>query len=172
MTISEKIKTINNKIEQNKSQYYLDRQTAKNSALSSGNVSKNEFLTGSEALPEKGLLVIIKRFKYSLSGKEWKAQADTAKKQCQELNKIFQFDEAINKKSTPKKYNTSNLMYNSKYSFFKYYRDSKKLFFLKSKYSFLAYAFNDLDNFNKLKSQKGKTRKKENKCVCCIFRII
>ena len=39
MTISEKIKTIN-KIEQNKAQYDLDRQTAQISALSSGNVSR------------------------------------------------------------------------------------------------------------------------------------
>ena len=39
MRISEKIKTIDNKIEQNKAQYNLDRQTAKISALSSENVS-------------------------------------------------------------------------------------------------------------------------------------
>ena len=38
MTTSEKIKTIN-KIEQNKAQCDLDRQTAQVSALSSGNVS-------------------------------------------------------------------------------------------------------------------------------------
>ena len=43
MSISEKIKTIENKIEQNKAQYNLDRQTAKVSALSPGNVSKYEF---------------------------------------------------------------------------------------------------------------------------------
>ena len=35
MSISEKIKVINNKIEQNKVQYNLDRQTATISALSS-----------------------------------------------------------------------------------------------------------------------------------------
>ena len=45
MSISEKIKTINNKIEQNKAQYDLDTQTANISALSSRNVSKYEFLT-------------------------------------------------------------------------------------------------------------------------------
>ena len=39
MSISEKIKAINNKIEQSKVQYNLDRETAKISALSSGNVS-------------------------------------------------------------------------------------------------------------------------------------
>ena len=56
MSISEKIKVIKNKIEQNKAQYILDRQTAKISALSSGNVSKYEFLTDKDVLPEKDLL--------------------------------------------------------------------------------------------------------------------
>ena len=45
MTDSEKSKTIDNKIKQNKIQYDLDRETAKISALSSGNVSKYKFLT-------------------------------------------------------------------------------------------------------------------------------
>ena len=40
MSISQKIKTIDNKIDQNKAQYNLDRQFAKISALSSENVSK------------------------------------------------------------------------------------------------------------------------------------
>ena len=53
MNNSEKIKAINNKIEQNKAQYSLDKQTAKISALSSGNVSKYEFLTDKDVSPEK-----------------------------------------------------------------------------------------------------------------------
>ena len=56
MTINEKIKTINNKVEENKAQYDLNRETAKISALSSGNVGKYEFLTGKDVLPEKELL--------------------------------------------------------------------------------------------------------------------
>ena len=56
MSISEKIKAISNKIEQNKAQHDLDRQTSKISALSSRNVSKYEFLTGKDVLPEKKLL--------------------------------------------------------------------------------------------------------------------
>ena len=43
MGISEKIKTINDKIDQNEAQYDLDIQTAKISALLSGNVSKLNF---------------------------------------------------------------------------------------------------------------------------------
>ena len=65
MSISEKSKTIDNKIEQNKDQYKLDRQTAKISALSSGNVIKYEFVTDKDVLSEKDLLekaATMKRF--------------------------------------------------------------------------------------------------------------
>ena len=82
MSISEKIKAINNKIEQNKAQYNLDRQTAKISALSSGNASKHEFLTGKDVLPEKDLLekaATMKRFEDSPLCKELKSQTDIAK---------------------------------------------------------------------------------------------
>ena len=40
MSINKKIKKIDNKVEQNKAQHNLDKQTAKISALSSGNISK------------------------------------------------------------------------------------------------------------------------------------
>ena len=56
MSISEEIKAINNKIEQNKTQYNLDRRTDKISSLSSGNIGKYEFLTGKDVLPKKNLL--------------------------------------------------------------------------------------------------------------------
>ena len=65
MSISEKLKGINNKIKQNKAQYDLDKQTTKISAVSSGNVTEYEFLTGKDVLPEKTLLekaATIKRF--------------------------------------------------------------------------------------------------------------
>ena len=45
MTVNDKIKTINNKIDQNNTQCNLEIQTAKIFLLSSGNVDKNEFLT-------------------------------------------------------------------------------------------------------------------------------
>ena len=68
MIVSDKIKGINNKIKQNKAQCSLNRQTAKISALSSGNVSKYKFLTRKDILSEKDLLekaTAIKWFKYS-----------------------------------------------------------------------------------------------------------
>ena len=68
MTFSEKIKAINNKIEQNKARYNLDGQPATISTLSSANVCKYEILTGEDNLPEKELLenaATIKRFEYT-----------------------------------------------------------------------------------------------------------
>ena len=84
ITTTEKIKAINNKIKQNKAQYNLDRQAAKISALSSGNVGKNEFLTSKDVLPDKDLLekaATIKRFEYLPLDKESKAQTSIAKDQ-------------------------------------------------------------------------------------------
>ena len=63
MTVSMKIKTVDNKI--NKAQYDLERRTAKISTLPSRNISKYEFLTGKDVLTEKDLLekaATIKRF--------------------------------------------------------------------------------------------------------------
>ena len=67
-SVSEKIKAINYKFEQNKAQYNLGGEIAKIFALSSGNVSKY-------VLPAKDVLekaAAIKRFEYSPSGKELK----------------------------------------------------------------------------------------------------
>ena len=56
MTVGVKIKTIDNKIEENKVQYNLDRQTANTLALSLKNIDKYEILTGGDILTEKELL--------------------------------------------------------------------------------------------------------------------
>ena len=82
MAVGKKIKRVDNKIEHSKAQYDLDRKTAKISASSSGNVSRYEFLTGKDVLPEKELLekaATIKRFEYSALSKELKAQTVIAK---------------------------------------------------------------------------------------------
>ena len=92
MSIREKIKEINNQIAQNKAQYNLDRKTTKISALSSGNVSKYEFLTGKDLLPEKDLLgkaAAIKRFEYSSLGKELKAQTRCYRKTVSKIRESF-----------------------------------------------------------------------------------
>ena len=67
MSLSEKVRTIGNKIEQSKTQYNLDRQTAKILALSLENIGKYEFLTCENVLPKKELLekpAAIKIFEY------------------------------------------------------------------------------------------------------------
>ena len=53
MSISKKIKAFNNKTQQMKAKSDLDRQSVKTSALSSGNVSKQEFLTDKDGLSKK-----------------------------------------------------------------------------------------------------------------------
>ena len=72
-------------MKQNKVQYNLDRQIVKISALLSGSVSKYEFLTDKDILLGIELLekaAAIKRFEYSLLGKELKAHKDIVKDQC------------------------------------------------------------------------------------------
>ena len=64
MAITEKNQTVHQKSSKT-AQYNLDRKTAKTSASSSGNVSKYEFSTGKDVLPQKDLLenaVVIKIF--------------------------------------------------------------------------------------------------------------
>ena len=56
MSVPEKIKTINKKVEKSKSQHNLDIQTPKISALLPGNHKKYESLTDKYVLPEKVLL--------------------------------------------------------------------------------------------------------------------
>ena len=83
MSICEKIKGINNKINQNTAQYDLDKQTAKISASSSVNVGNYEFLTGKNVLPDKALLekaAALKIFEYLPLGKELKKQTGVAEK--------------------------------------------------------------------------------------------
>ena len=92
MSISEKFKAMNNKIEQNKAQYNLDRQTAKISALLSENVNKYKFLTGKDVLLEKYLLekaAAIKIFEYSPLRKDLKAETSAVEKRYQKLHKVF-----------------------------------------------------------------------------------
>ena len=64
--------------------------------MSSGNVSKYEFLTCKDVLPEKDLLekaATMKIFEYLPLGKELKAQTGIAKKQYQKLSNTFKFIE-------------------------------------------------------------------------------
>ena len=93
MTVSKKMKIIDNKIKHNKVQYDLDRQNAKISALSSGDVSKCEFLTWKHVLPEKDFLekaASNKRFEYSSLGSEIKNSV--AEKSYKILDRVFELN--------------------------------------------------------------------------------
>ena len=176
MTVSEKLKTINKKIEQNKAQYDLDKQTPRISTLLSGIVGKDELSTGKDVLPEKGLLekaATIKRFEYSPLGNELKKQTDIAKKQYQGQDKTFSFskynknvNESLIKKEAvattipKKKYNKSNLIYN-RLSFYSYNNDKRfdSLSF-ESKYSHLLDFYDGLKKMIKMKT-RNLTKKKE-----------
>ena len=68
MTVTDQIKILNRKIKQNESQYDLDREAAKISALSSNNLDKYELLTG-EDLGLKPSTVKQAKLEYSPLGK-------------------------------------------------------------------------------------------------------
>ena len=68
MTVTDQIKILNRKIKQNESQYDLDREAAKISALSSKNLDKYESLAGQD-LDLKPSTVEQAKFQYSPLGK-------------------------------------------------------------------------------------------------------
>ena len=68
MTVTDQIKILNRKIKQNESQYDLDREAAKISALSSNNLEKYELLTDEDLGLKPGTIEQAK-FEYSPLGK-------------------------------------------------------------------------------------------------------
>ena len=63
----------------------------------------------------------MRRFEYYPLGKELKAETNLAKKQYQNSDNTFEFDEIIKKENCTK----SNLIYDANHSFYRYYRDKK-----------------------------------------------
>ena len=68
MTLSDEVKVLDGKIKANIVQYDLDREAAKISALSSGELEKDEYLTGEDLGYKRDLIQKVK-FKYSPLGK-------------------------------------------------------------------------------------------------------
>ena len=122
-------------------------------------------MSGKDVLPKKDLLekvVTMKRFEYSPFGKELKAQTDIAKKQYQKLGNAYEFGEKLQYK----KYNSSNLVYNSKHSFYGYYNDKKyNSYPLELKYTILISFFVDLNKLSNVNPQKESTEKKKELCI-------
>ena len=79
MTINEQVKILDDKIKANKAQYGLDRQVAKISAVSSGELEKHEYLTG-ENLGYKPDVVQKAKFEYSALGQVFNKGLDANNK--------------------------------------------------------------------------------------------
>ena len=79
MTLTEQVKILNDKIKANKAQFDLDRQEAKISALSSGELEKYEYLTGEDLGYEPDVFQKAK-FEYSPLGQVFNKGLDTSDK--------------------------------------------------------------------------------------------
>ena len=79
MTLTEQVKILDDKIKANKAQYDLDRETAKISALSRGELEKYKYLTG-EDLGYKPDVVQKLKFEYSPIGKVFNKGLDESEK--------------------------------------------------------------------------------------------
>ena len=68
------VMTVDDKIRDEKMQYYINREAAKISSLSSSKVDKNEYLPGEETLPpDKARVIEQAKFTYTPWGKGfWK----------------------------------------------------------------------------------------------------
>ena len=75
MTLTEQVKILDDKIKANKAQYDLDREVAKLSALSSGELQKYEYLTD-EDLGYKPDVIQKAKFEYSPLGKVFNKRLD------------------------------------------------------------------------------------------------
>ena len=80
MILTEQVQIFNDKIKANKAQYDLNREAAKMSALSSGELEKYEYLTG-EDLGYKPDVVQKAKFEYSPLGKVFNKGLDESEKQ-------------------------------------------------------------------------------------------
>ena len=168
MTVTDQIKILDRKVKQNKSQYDLDREAAKISALSSNNLDKYELLTG-EDLGLKPSTIEETKFEYSPLGKIFnKGLSEEDKKErilkglknMKDKNKeIINIFSATNKASKNGKFTKSDaLTYNTKYSFLnlKNIDDIKKLS-LDSMFNLMK------DHHKKLGLINLKPRSRENK---------
>ena len=96
MTIKEQIKILDNKIRSNKAQYNLDRQNAKISALSSGELDKYEYLTG-EDLGHKPDVVQKAKFEYSPLGQVFNKGLEKDEKQEVLLKRLKNIEDKTDK---------------------------------------------------------------------------
>ena len=154
MTINDQVNILDDKIRANKSQYDLDRQAAKRSALSSKDLEKYEHLTG-EDLGYKPDIIQRAKFEYSPLGEAF--------------DKVFKKDDK-NKKVIK---HDSDLVYNSVHNFNKYSVSSfNEISSVDSKFDTVNKFYKYLLKLNDVKSQNKNTKKK-NSCVKkCIIALL
>ena len=178
MTVADQIKILNRKIKQNESQYDLDREAAKISALSSNNLDKYELLTG-EDLGLKPSTVEQAKFEYSPLGKIFdKGLSEDEKKEglfkrlenIKDKNKelINRFS-TTNKASKNKTNNQSNrLIYNGNLNFTELENiDNIKNLPLDSMFNLMRKYHK---KFNKLSNLKPRTKDTKNKRLEVVIR--
>ena len=165
MTVTDQIKIIDNKIKSNQAQYDLDTLAAKISAYSSGDLKKYEYLTG-EDLGYKTSVIEQAKFDFSPLGnifnkglkEEDKKQGpfkrlENVKDKNEELLNAFS---GANKVSKAAK-NKSNYNYDSKYTFYEFFRDFKKFTRLS-----LGSKYDEMNDFHELLYSFINTQKATN----------
>ena len=82
--------TINDQIRDEKTQYDINREAAKMSALSSGKIHKYEYHTGEDILPSNQQQIMEQtRFTYSPLGKAFEKQIKTIEDQGQKQVEVL-----------------------------------------------------------------------------------
>ena len=87
MTLTNEVEILDDKITANQAQYDLDREAAKISALSSGELGKYEYLTGEDLGYKPGVAEKAK-FEYSPLGKVFNKGSDESDKKRRTFEKI------------------------------------------------------------------------------------
>ena len=172
MTVTDQIKILNRKIKQNESQYDLDREAAKISALSSKNLDKYELLTG-EDLDLKPSIVAQVTFEYSPLGKIFNkglTEEDKKERLFKRLENIKdKNEELINRFSTTNKApknkinnQSKKLIYDVNHSFAKLRNidDIKKLS-LDSMFNIMKEYHKKFNSLNNLKTRTKDNEKRK-----------
>ena len=143
---TKQVKILDDKIRANKAHYDLNRQAAKISALSSGELEKYEYLTG-EALGYKPVVVQKGKFEYSPLEEAF--------------NKAFKKDDKNNKVIK----HGNDLVHYPVHNFNKYSVSSfNGISSIDSKFDTTNKFYTDLLKLNDVKSQNKNTKQKKNNC--------
>ena len=117
--MSKKIKQINNKIELNKAQYDLNRQTANISALSSGDISKYELLTGKDVYQKNLLHWKIFNIHHQVKNKLVRHKLVLQNNKIKKNRKFFESNKKEEKITNIRA--KSNTVYSKGFTFYKYH---------------------------------------------------